>query len=86
MDKHSSLLQKFVNFGRKKFFNIGPIRHVVGSGKVLHSFWLQYHFREMIKYATMILTLKCWTSLKNLQMCNTTAYFGMAGFGQIRPS
>ncbi len=24
MDKHSSLLQKFVNYGRKKFCNIGP--------------------------------------------------------------
>ncbi len=23
-DKHSSLLQKFVNYGRKKFYNIGP--------------------------------------------------------------
>ncbi len=23
-DKHSSLLRKFVNYGRKKFFNIGP--------------------------------------------------------------
>ncbi len=24
MDKHSSLLQKFVNYGEKKFYNIGP--------------------------------------------------------------
>jgi len=24
MDKHSSLLQKSVNCGRKKFYNIGP--------------------------------------------------------------
>jgi hypothetical protein len=23
-DKHSSLLQKFVNYGRKTFYNIGP--------------------------------------------------------------
>ncbi len=23
-DKHSSLLQKFVTYGRKKFYNIGP--------------------------------------------------------------
>ena len=23
-DKHSSLLQKFVNYGQKKFYNIGP--------------------------------------------------------------
>jgi hypothetical protein len=23
-DKHSSLLQKFLNYGRKKFYNIGP--------------------------------------------------------------
>ncbi len=23
-DKHSSLLRKFVNYGRKKFYNIGP--------------------------------------------------------------
>ena len=25
MDKHFSLLQKFVTFGRKKFYNIGPL-------------------------------------------------------------
>ncbi len=24
MDKHSSLLRTFVNYGRKKFYNIGP--------------------------------------------------------------
>jgi hypothetical protein len=24
MDMHSSLLQKFVNYGQKKFYNIGP--------------------------------------------------------------
>ncbi len=24
MDKHYSLLQKFVNYGRKRFYNIGP--------------------------------------------------------------
>jgi hypothetical protein len=24
LGKHSSLLQKFVNYGRKKFYNIGP--------------------------------------------------------------
>ncbi len=24
LDKHSSLLRKFVNYGRKKFYNIGP--------------------------------------------------------------
>jgi hypothetical protein len=24
MDKHSSLLQSFVNYGRKKLYNIGP--------------------------------------------------------------
>ncbi len=23
-DKHSSLLQKFINYGQKKFYNIGP--------------------------------------------------------------
>ncbi len=27
-DNHSSLLQKFVNYGRKKFYNIGPSLHV----------------------------------------------------------
>jgi hypothetical protein len=26
MDKHSSLLQKLVNYGQKKFCNIGPRR------------------------------------------------------------
>jgi hypothetical protein len=26
MDKHSSLLRKFVNYGRKKFYSIGPWR------------------------------------------------------------
>ena len=30
IDKHSSLLQKFVNYGRKKFYNIGPA--VQGEG------------------------------------------------------
>jgi hypothetical protein len=24
VDKHSSLLRKFVNYGEKKFYNIGP--------------------------------------------------------------
>ena len=24
-DKHSSLLRKFVNYGRKKFYNTGPL-------------------------------------------------------------
>jgi hypothetical protein len=26
-DKHSSLLQKFINYGRKKVYNIGPRGH-----------------------------------------------------------
>ncbi len=34
-DKHSSLLRKFLNYGRKKFYNIGPknVAKRVGSDR-----------------------------------------------------
>jgi len=34
MDKHSSLLRKFVNYGEKKFYNIGP-RGVIYDRNIL---------------------------------------------------
>jgi hypothetical protein len=33
MDKRSSLLRKFVNYGEKKFYNIGPWVEVTDNGK-----------------------------------------------------
>jgi hypothetical protein len=32
-NKHSSLLLKCVNYGQKKFYNIGPWSNVVGKAK-----------------------------------------------------
>jgi len=37
MGKHSSLLQTFVNYGRKKFYKIGP--RSGGSTKIQGSLW-----------------------------------------------
>ncbi len=44
-DKHSSLLQIFVNYGRKKFYNIGPrfilnLKRVYGMAKNALSQWV----------------------------------------------
>jgi hypothetical protein len=38
-DKHSSLLRKFVNYGQKKFHNIGPRRKTLKMKKTDHV-WL----------------------------------------------
>jgi hypothetical protein len=38
--KHSSLLQKLVNYGRKKFHNIGPwfeVKFITGYSNAIHS-------------------------------------------------
>jgi hypothetical protein len=51
MDKHSSLLRKFVNYGQEKFHNIGP-RCKQFSRYGLSFVWTKYEFQFQGNYET----------------------------------
>jgi len=59
-DKHSSLLRKFINYGRKKFYNIGPknVAKKVGSER------FETHIFEISSLISdYFLILKTWQEL-----------------------
>jgi hypothetical protein len=48
-DKHYSLLRKSVNYGRKKFFNIGPSKDFADNDKINLRHWLALKKLKTIK-------------------------------------
>ncbi len=61
-DKHSSLLQKFVNYGRKKFCDVGPGVNVI---KLLFPLFAKFNTK-----------LECLLiGRKSLPRTNTVAYY-----------
>jgi hypothetical protein len=58
INKHSNLLQTFVNYGRKKFYNIGPLHQ-----EAITSFWSKFTKLDRFINVNNIV----WTSIVSMQ-------------------
>jgi hypothetical protein len=76
MEKHTSLLRKFVNYGRKKFYNIGA--------KIVQKLTLSVHdfarFLVVQRYKTFLSSLTPWHCKLERLVCSWVVQVSLTAY------